>query len=203
VRRPGAGPEVPVVIGTPAARPIAEGLGATLDEVPPIALDPAWSQGHLIEEWRDAQRGAAPAGGIVVAVWPEQSAVSPLVELDLGAWTARMETPFALWFASLAAACGRCVDGGQVVAVTERPEGKRSAGWSPESAVAEAVEVTVRSLSLAHRARGVRLHVVSTSARLEDRSATAAADVLGAVTMLLAGDTAGLDTAVLRVAAES
>jgi hypothetical protein len=190
----------PLVIGTPAARPIAEGFDTTLDQLPAVVLDAAWSEGHVIEAWRHGQGTATTARSIVVAVWLGEVAGSPEVDLDLEAWTARMETPFALWFAALAAACGRCVDGGQVVAVTERPEGKGSAGWSLESAGADAVEVMVRSLALLHRPRGVRLHLVSTSARLDGRSATAAADVVGAVGMLLGCDTTGLDTTVLRMA---
>jgi NAD(P)-dependent dehydrogenase (short-subunit alcohol dehydrogenase family) len=198
---PGEVPGGPLVIGTPPARPIAEGLGAPFEQLPAVVLDPAWSQAHLIEAWRDEQRTARPEENLVVAVWPDGSTGSPLVDLDLGAWTAGMETPFALWFAALTAASDRCVDGGRVVAVTERPEGKRSAGWSLQSAVADAVEVMVRSLALVHRPRGVRLDVVSTSARLEGRSSVAA-DVVGALSMVLTGDSSGLDTMVLRTASE-
>ncbi len=192
----------PVVIGTPTARPLAQGLGATLDELPAVALDAAWTQGHVIEAWRDDQRSEPPADRLVVAVWPGETSAVPLVDVDLGHWTTHMETPFALWFAALAAACGRCIDGGRVVAVTERPEGKRSAGWSLESAVADAVEVMVRSLDLDHRSRGVSLDVVSTSARLEGASPTAVADVAVAVTMLLESGPTGLDTGVLRMASD-
>jgi hypothetical protein len=194
--------EVPRVIGTPAARPIAEGLGAVLDELPAVVLDPAWSEGPIIEAWREAQRTATPASRLVVAVWADTVAPSSVVHLGVEAWSARMETPFALWFAALAAACERCVDGGQVVAVTERPEGKESAGWSLESAVADAVEVMVRSLALVYRSRRIRIHVVSTSTRLGG-AATPVVDVVGAVAMLLAADAPGVNTAVIRVAASS
>ena len=195
--------ERPSVIGTPAAAPIAEGLGAVLDEVPGVVLDPAWSGSHVIEAWREAQRTAVPAGRLVVAVWPEVVSPTSVIHLDLEEWSARMETSFALWFAALAAACERCIDGGQVVAVTERPEGKESAGWSLESAVADAVEVMVRSLALVHRSRRVRIHVVSTSARLRGRTGTLVADVVGAVAMLLEADAPGVTTAVIRVAADA
>lgn len=191
-----------VCIGTPAARPLADGLGAALEELPAVVLDPAWSEGPVIEAWRDGQRAGAPADRLVVAVWPEETPPVPLVDVDLGTWAARLETPFALWFAALTAACSRCPDGGRVVAVTERPEGKRSAGWSLESAVADAVEVMVRSLALDHRRRGVSLDVVSTSARLEGGSPTAAADVVAAVAMLLDSGATGLDTTVLRMASD-
>lgn len=191
------------VIGTPAARPIAEGLGAVLDELPAVVLDPAWSEGPVIEAWQEAQRTSTPTDRLVVAVWPEAVAPSSVVRLDLGEWTARVETSFALWFAALAAASDRCLDGGQVVAVTERPEGKESAGWSLESAVADAVEVMVRSLALVHRSRRVRIHVVSTGARMIGRTDTLVGDVVGAVEMLLGADAPGVDTAVIRVAAQS
>ncbi len=196
-----------VVVGTAAARPIAEGLGATLDELPPVILDPAWSEGHVIETWREDQRSAPPVAHLVVAVWPGAMKPSSVVHLGLEEWSARLETPFALWFCALAAACDRCADGGQVVAVTERPEGKRSAGWALESAVADAVEVMARSLALVHRPRRVRVQVVSTSARLGGPGDTVAADVVtgvvGAVEMLLATDAPGVNTAVIRVVEDS
>ena len=197
------------MIGTPAVRPIAEGLGAALDELPAVVLDPEWSEGHVIEAWREAQRKVTPVGALVVAVWPEAEAPSSVVTLGPEEWSARLETSFALWFCALAAACDRCVDGGQVVAVTERPEGKESAGWSLESAVADAVEVMVRSLALVHRSRRVRLHVVSTSARLGTKTETGVAgvadvvDVVAAVAMLLGADAPGVNTAVIRVGSDS
>ena len=194
--------EAPRVIGTVAARPIAEGLGAALDELPAVVLDPAWSQSPVIEAWREAQRAVPPVARLVVAVWPEAVSPSSVVTLGPEEWSARLETSFALWFCALAAACDRCIDGGQVVAVTERPEGKGSAGWSLESAVADAVEVMVRSLALVHRSRRVRLHVVSTSARLGGRTETPVPDVVGAVAMLLGAQVPGVNTAVIRVGSD-
>lgn len=191
------------MIGTPAVRPIAEGLGAVLDELPAVVLDPAWTASPVIETWREAQRSVAPVDSLVVAVWPETVAPSSVVTLDLEEWSARLETSFALWFCALDVACDRCAEGGQVVAVTERPEAKDSAGWSLESAVADAVEVMVRSLALVHRSRRVRIHVVSTSARLRGRTGTLVADVVGAVAMLLEADAPGVTTAVIRVAADA
>ena len=192
----------PRVVGTAPARPIAEALGASLDVLPPVVLDPAWSDGRVIEAWRAAQRATTPTGGLVVAVWPEVLEPCSVVDLDLVEWSARLETPFALWFAALASACDRCLDGGQVVAVTERPEPKASGGWALESAVADAVEVMAKSLALLHGSRGVRIHVVSTSARMGGATGRAVAGVVGAVEMLLAADAPGVTSAVIRVAAE-
>ena len=86
------------MIGTPAVRPIAEGLGAVLDELPAVVLDPAWTASPVIETWREAQRSVAPVDSLVVAVWPETVAPSSVVTLDLEEWSARLETSFALWF---------------------------------------------------------------------------------------------------------
>jgi hypothetical protein len=61
----------------------------------------------------------------------------------------------------------------------------------------------VRSLALVHRSRRVRIHVVSTSARLRGRTGTLVADVVGAVAMLLEADAPGVTTAVIRVAADA
>ncbi len=195
---------LPLVVGTPAARSLADGLGAELEELPAVVLDPGWSQSPAIEVWREAQRNAIPVRSAVVAVWPEAMVPSPVVHLDLDGWSARFETSFALWFCSLAAACERCTDGGQVVAVTERPEGKECAGWSLESAVADAVEVMVRSLALVHRPRRVRVQVVSTSARLGSGAGGPPdlTDVVGAVTMLLAAEVPSVNTAVIRLGAD-
>ena len=50
--------ETPWVVGTRPARPLAEGLGAELHELPPVVLDPEWSGARRIEEWQEAQRTA-------------------------------------------------------------------------------------------------------------------------------------------------
>ncbi len=191
--------EPPWVLGTDPARPLAAGLGADLDELPPMVFDPGWSQAPAIERWRDRTRYGPRADGIVVAVWSEAPARTPVVDLDLAGWTARLETPFAWWFAALAVACERCSAGGQVVAVTDRPEVRGSAGWGVESAVADAVEVMARSLAEVARSRGVRVNVVSTSDRLSGGRPSHLDGVLGAVRMLLSAGGPGVNTAVVRV----
>lgn len=93
----------PWVVGTRPARPLAEGLGAELHELPAVVLDPEWSGAHRIEEWQDTERTAPAVDRAVVAVWPEVGQPCSVLDLDLMGWTARLETAFALWFAALAA----------------------------------------------------------------------------------------------------
>jgi hypothetical protein len=190
--------ETPWVVGTRPARPLAEGLGVELHELPPVVLDPEWSGAHRIEEWQEGERTAPAVERAVVAVWPEVREPCSVVDLDLVAWTARMETVFALWFAALAATGARCAPGGRVVAVVDRPGAKDSAGWALESATADAVEVMVRSLAQVHQDRGIRLHLVTTSARLSGAPPAALAEVVGAVGMLLSAGSTGVATAVIR-----
>jgi len=190
--------ERPRVVGTRPARPLAAGLGAELHELPPVVLDPEWSGAHRIEEWEEGERTGPPVDRAVVAVWPERPQPCSVVDLDLAGWTERLETAFALWFAALAAASQRSAPGGRVVAVVDRPGGKDSAGWALESAVADAVEVMVRSLAQVHRDRGVALHVVTTSVRLSGPAPPALDEVVGAVDMLLSAAAAGVAPAVIR-----
>ncbi len=187
------------MVGTPPARPLAVGLGADLDEVPAAVFDSRWSQGAQVEAWRDRERSGPGVSAAVVAVWPVVRGPVSVLDLDLDAWTARLETGFALWFAALSVACERCREGGQVVAVTDRPEAKASAGWALESALADAVEVMAKSLVQVQRARGVRINVVSTSGRLADAPLTSWTELHGAVGMLLATDGPGVNAAVIRV----
>ena len=186
------------MVGTGPARPLAEGLGADLHELPRVVLDPAWSGAHRIEEWQEGERAAPAVDRAVVAVWTDVPEPCSVVDLDLAGWTARLETVFALWFAALAATGDRCAPGGRVVAVVDRPGAKDSAGWALEAATADAVEVMVRSLAQVHHDRGVRLHVVTTSARLSGSPPTALAEVVGAVDMLLSAGGTGVTTAVVR-----
>jgi NAD(P)-dependent dehydrogenase (short-subunit alcohol dehydrogenase family) len=132
-------------------------------------------------------------------VWPEAPAPTSVVDLDLVGWTARVETGMALWFAALAVACARCRDGGQVVAVTDRPEPKDCAGWALESALSDAVEVMVRSLAQVEGGRGVRVNVVSTAARLCG-DPDPWGRVVDAVAMLLTAGGPGVTAEVIRVA---
>lgn len=190
---------IPWVIGTRPARPLADHFGADLHEVPDVAFDPLWSPGDRVEAWRDRERSGPAVPAVVVAVWPEAPAPVSVLDLGLDAWTAQFETGFALWFAALSVACERCRPGGQVVAVTDRPEAKSSAGWALTSALADAVEVMAKSLVHGQQARGVRVNVVSTSVRLAAAPPPSWTELHGAVGMLLATDGPGVNAAVIRV----
>jgi NAD(P)-dependent dehydrogenase (short-subunit alcohol dehydrogenase family) len=127
---------------------------------------------------------------VIVAVWPGDPHPSTLVDTGLDAWLATVETPYALWFAALAAGAQRCADGGQVIALADRPAPKDSGGWSAPSAVVDAVEVLVHSLAEVHRPRGIRVNLVTTPARLAGGAEGVAGDLAATVSMLLGVDTA-------------
>ena len=156
---------------------------------------------HASRRGGTAQTRDLPVAGAVVAAWTATPVPTSVVDLGLDGWMAGMETGFALWFGALTAACARCRDGGQVVAVTERPEPKASAGWALDSALADAVEVMAKSLLQVERARGVRVNVVSTSARLSAAPFPPWTEVLEAVGMLLSGGGHAVNGAVIRVGA--
>jgi NAD(P)-dependent dehydrogenase (short-subunit alcohol dehydrogenase family) len=188
---PGA-PDSPQLIGTDPARSLVDGLGAEFHGVPCIVLDASWSDGTRLEEWRDGACAGRTVKSLVVALWPSRPIRRTLVELDLGEWVGTVETRLAWWFAALAAASERCAEGGQVVAVVDRPDPKDSAGWGVESAVADAVDVMARSLAQLHRPRGVRVNVVATPVRLTGGPVPNLIGVIGAVRMLLSDDAGGV-----------
>jgi hypothetical protein len=158
----------PLFIGTDAATWIGRGLGARIVELPTICFDAAWSNGGIVEDWRAVALAGPTEESVVVAVWQDAPVRQPLLESDLGEWLARVETPFALWFTALSVAAERCAEGGRVVAVVDRPESTASAGWGDVTALADAVEITERSLMLLHGRRGVRFGLVTVDARLGD-----------------------------------
>jgi len=192
-----------LVIGTDPARALATGLGADWCEVPVAPFDAAWSVGPLLEEWRATTAAGPATPAVVVAAWTPDLRPSTLVDTGLGQWLEAMEAPFARWFAALTAATQRCADGGQVVAVVDRPPPKEAAGWSSLSAVADAVEVLVHSLAEVHRPRGVRVNLVTTPDRLRPGGppASAPASVAGTVSMLLRAGVDGITSAVIPMGA--
>jgi NAD(P)-dependent dehydrogenase (short-subunit alcohol dehydrogenase family) len=187
-----------LVVASRSRAGLAADLGAELVTVPELVLDPQWSAAPAIEQWRTDLAAGPPVDQLVVAVRTEPAPRGPLVEFELDQWVAAVEVPVALWFAGLAAAAARCADGGQVVAVVDRPAPKRSAGWAPSSAVADAVETTVRSLGLRHADRGVGVNLVTVpvggSGPSDDHVRTVAA-----VSLLLGARAAGLSGTVLAV----
>jgi len=158
----------PLVIGTRSSAPLADELGADLVELPPIELDGDWTTGSELYAWRTASLRRDPSDGIVVAVWPESAPSSPIVDTEPDAWSVGLEQPFALWFTALAVAADRCADGGQLVAVADRPQPKACAGRSLSAALADMVEVTAHSLVELHGSRGVGFTLVTDSERFED-----------------------------------
>jgi NAD(P)-dependent dehydrogenase (short-subunit alcohol dehydrogenase family) len=186
----------PLCLGTEPARAVASLVGARWLGVPDLRLDARWSGGSELEAWRDEVGSGPTAPAVIVAVWPASPHPSTLVDTGFEAWLATVETPYALWFAALAAGAQRCADGGQVIALADRPAPKESGGWSAPSAVVDAVEVLVHSLAEVHRPRGIRINLVTTPARLSAGADTVAADLASTVSMLLAADT-GLTSAVI------
>ena len=190
-------------IGTRAASDLAAAFGAELHEVPAVALDPAWSSGPLVEEWRAGLLAGPPVADVVVAVWPDFPRPSLLVDLDLDGWVGQFETRFALWFAALAAGSNRCADSGQVIAVVDRPDPTQGTGWTTEAAVADAVENMTRSLAQIHRPREVRVNLVTTPARTTgvapESADEAAGSLVEVVTMLLAGRDAGITASAVHL----
>jgi NAD(P)-dependent dehydrogenase (short-subunit alcohol dehydrogenase family) len=189
----------PWVLGTEAAAPLATALGAQLTLVPEVTFDDRWSQGSLVEQWRRDTAAGGWVTSVVVAVWTDPPDPVPVVELDVDHWLATTEAPLALWFATLAVAAARCADGGQVVAVVDRPDPRESAGRGGPAAVADAVEVMTRSLSEAHRDRGVRVNAVTTPSRLTGGGDRVGPDLAAAVAMLLSSESAGVTANTIRV----
>lgn len=142
-----------IVLGTEAARPVADGLGAGL-----LVID-----GDLAA-WRESA-AAGSDDRVVVAAWPSALAAGRAEELDLDGWAARGEQPLHAWVAALGAAVRRVADGGVIVSVVDRPSPLDCAGWAPESGIADAVEALTRSLARSEGPRGVRVHCVTTPRR--------------------------------------
>jgi NAD(P)-dependent dehydrogenase (short-subunit alcohol dehydrogenase family) len=189
-----------LLLGTPvdAVRALADGLGAALVEVPVGADDAA------LEAWRDSVAGGSPVDAVVVAPWLASPAPGVVDDLTPEAWASRCEDPLAAWVLAMGAAAGRVADGGVIVAVVERPAPLDSFGWAPESAISDGVEALTRSLGRSEGPRGVRVHAVTTPARLTTGEVVQPSpplasfpgslerDVVGAVRVLLSDEVAGL-----------
>jgi NAD(P)-dependent dehydrogenase (short-subunit alcohol dehydrogenase family) len=192
-----------LVVASRSLTALAADLGGDLLTVPELTLDPRWSAAPAIEQWRTELAAGPPVDQLVVAVRTESAPRGPLVEFGLDEWAAAVEVPLALWFAGLAAAASRCADGGQVVAVVDRPEAKQAGGWAPCSTVADAVETTVRSLGLRHSDRGVRVNLVTVPVTVMGRSdgygRAAAATTAAAVNLLFGAQGVSLSGTVLAV----
>jgi NAD(P)-dependent dehydrogenase (short-subunit alcohol dehydrogenase family) len=189
-----------LLLGTPidAVRGLAGGLGAELVAVPVGAGDEA------LEAWREVVGDGPAVDRVVVAPWVEAPAAGVVDDLSPESWAARCEVPLTAWVLAMGAAARRVADGGVIVAVVERPAPLDSFGWAPESAIADGVEALTRSLGRAEGPRGVRVHAVTTPARLTTGPVvqpppplgsfpgSIERDVVGAVRALLSDDVAGL-----------
>ena len=144
---------------------LAEALGAAPAEL--LGLD---GQGDRSPAALEAARARLGSGDqvdwVVVALWPPTATRSPFLDLLDEDWERRSEWALTAWVAAMGAAVQRCRDGGRIVAVVERPPPLDSVGWSAESALADAVEALVRSLSRSEGPRGVRVNAVSTPFRM-------------------------------------
>lgn len=201
-----------LVLGS-RVRPVEElaaALGGELDDVPALVADPEWSWADALDRWRE-EAGAGPAAEtIVVAPWEAVLAPRHLEAVDTDEWIRRYEVPTARWFAALGAAARRCVAGGSIVAVVERPAPLDCAGWAPETAVAEGVAALARSLARGEGGRRVRVNVVTTPVRttqppvvdpppaLTTFPGTIGVEVVGAVRALLGQDAAGITGTVVH-----
>lgn len=179
-----------LVIGTNPAAWMAKEIGAELSLLPGATFDASWSTAHLLEAWRSSALDRPKVSEVVVAVWQEKVVNLPVIDTDLDDWLAGLETPFAAWYVALTVGAALCADGGRLVAVVDQPGAMAAAGWGSTAALADAVEITARSLAELHRPRGVRLNQVITEARLVDdigySDAGAQGQLMDAVRVLLA-----------------
>jgi hypothetical protein len=159
-----------LVIGTTPAAWLATGLDAEMSQLPGTTFDPSWSTAGELEAWRSAALDRPKVSEVVVAVWQEQLVNLPVTDTDLDDWLAGLETPFARWYVALTVGAALCDDGGRLVAVVDRPGAMAAAGWGSPAAIADAVEITARSLAELHRPRRVQLNQVITEARLVDEA---------------------------------
>lgn len=190
------------------------GLGAELLELPVMpevgADAAAWPWSASLDAWRDLAGAGAHHRHVVVAVWDEVVPPPvPLADLDAHGWFARHEVPFARWFAAMGVAARRCIDGGAIVAVIERPSPLDCAGRAAETGLGDAIESMVRSIARAEGHRDVRANAVTTPVRLRPEHVvdpapslarypgTIDADVLGAVRLLFEDDAVGITGSML------
>jgi hypothetical protein len=178
-----------LVIGTTPAAWLATELGAEFSQLPGSTFDSSWSTGDELEAWRSAALENPKVSEVVVAVWQEQLVNLPVIDTDLDDWLAGLETPFAGWYVALTVGAALCDEGGRLVAVVDQPGAMAAAGWGSTAALADAVEITARSLAEFHRPRGVQLNRVITEARVVDDAGDSTSEAQGqlidAVSVLL------------------
>jgi NAD(P)-dependent dehydrogenase (short-subunit alcohol dehydrogenase family) len=159
----------PLVIGLDEAnaRALATAIGGDLlvqSVVDGSSADWRWAE--TLDAWRDLATDGPNVEQIVVALFPEVSEPAALDTIDLAGWIEHCEVALARWIAALGVAQRRCADGGSITAIVDRAAPLDCAGRSTETAVSDAVEALVRSLGRSEGARGVRVNLVTTPARL-------------------------------------
>lgn len=166
------------------ARALATEPTVTCPEAPALASW-SWDWADELTAWRTEVETLPTSDRVVVCTWLDAVPPVPLVDLTPTEWRRSVEWPTALWFSTLVAAAGQCVDGGAMVVVVDRPATLDAIGHSAAVTVAEGVTNLVRSLAAAEGERGVRVNAVVSALRTE-------VEVAGAVRMLLSDDAAGI-----------
>ena len=197
---------------------LAELLGADFLGAPdfPAAFDNAeqsdWAWSEDLQQWRDQSCNGNTYAKIVVAIWQDEPAAKPLIEMNLNHWVQNCEAPIAWWTASLGSAQALCIDGGAVVSVIDQPTVLDSENWTERVTVEETVAALTKSLARSEGGRGVRFNAVTTPSRisrhqplvdpqppLKSFPGTIEKEVIGAVKLLLDDNASGLSGRVLNV----
>jgi NAD(P)-dependent dehydrogenase (short-subunit alcohol dehydrogenase family) len=182
----------------PCAQRLAEALEADLETIPPED-DP-----EKQEEWRDGCASRDQRARIVLFVTGKESTSGTVLDQTESEWQARFEWPFLFWNLVLGASSRRIADGGSIVALVQTPAALDSAGWVPESSIADGVLALVRSVAASQGGRGVRVNLVTTPVGLVSRPVISPqppldcfpgeieGEVAGAIRLLLSEDARGL-----------
>jgi NAD(P)-dependent dehydrogenase (short-subunit alcohol dehydrogenase family) len=172
--------------------------------ITPAASAWEWDWSDLLASWTREIEALLPADQVVVCTWPDVDPSSPLLELDPVAWRRQVEWPTALWFMTLAAAAGRCRDGGSLVVVVDRPATLDAPGHAAAVTVAEGITNLVRSLAAREGGRSVRVNAVLSARHtapdgllgspppLATFPGRVDVEIAGAVKLLLSADAVGL-----------
>jgi enoyl-[acyl-carrier-protein] reductase (NADH) len=153
-----------ILIGTVTdeVRVLAQRLDADLVELDATSDD-------ALGQWRIAQAAAGRVERVVVAAWPERITSTVFDPTAAEEISTAVENQLVSWIVGLGAAASRCVDGGAIVAVLDRPAPLDAGGHTTAAAVADAVEALVRSLARSEGPRKVRVNAVTTPARATRR----------------------------------
>lgn len=157
----------PLLIGRPlpAVAELVGHLGAEHLSVPDVAgaggSDSAWSS--RVTAWGHDLRRGRRARHVAVCTWRPDSEPEDLADQSIERWNAGVEAELGLWFAATVSAAHRCVDGGVLVIVAERPAPLDSSGHAATVAVAEGLSTLGRSLGICEGDRGVRVVTIFTA----------------------------------------